>query len=87
MLETPQRVGFGHFQSLLKILAYLPDTGSLTQPDAVLEVKEQAAVVQIDGAHSGEAVVHNKVFGVDKAGGYTRIFLRCLQQGGDSGPG
>ena len=67
MFELPEGVSFRQLQCLLEIPADILDTGGLTQPDAVLEVEEQAAVVQVDGAYCGEPTVHDEIFGVDEA--------------------
>ena len=69
VLEAAQGDGLTHLQGFLEVPADVLDTGGLAQPDTVFKVEEQAAVVQIDGAHGGKAVIHHKVFGVNKAGG------------------
>lgn len=55
-----------HGQGVFKVLPNVLDARGFAQPDAVLEVEEQAAVIQIYSANRGEAVVHDKVFGMDK---------------------
>lgn len=62
-------------------------TGRFAQPDAVLKVKKQAAIVQIDGANGSKTVVYHKVFGVDKAGGILINLYSRIQQRGIVGSG
>ena len=58
MLELAQRTGLRDLQCLHKVLANVSNTGGFTQPDAILEVEKEAAVVQIDGAHGGKTIIN-----------------------------
>ena len=66
---------FGHFpalgQGLLKVFFNARDTGGLIQIGGALEVVIQAAVVQIDRAYYGLAVVTDKDLGWTKPGVYS----------------
>ena len=77
MLELPQGAGLGICQGPLKVLADIPDAGGFAQPDAVLEVEKQAAVIQVDGADGGKAVVQ-----VIKPGVYSYICTPASSRGG-----
>lgn len=81
MLEAPKGIQLGDLQRGLKVLSDVPDTGGLAQPNAVLKVEEEASVVQVDGAHRGEAVVYYKVFSVDKTGVYSYICTPASNRG------
>ena len=50
-------------------------------------MEEQAAVVQVDGANSGETVINYEILCMDKAGGILVYLYPRLQQGGIVSPG
>ena len=52
-MEHGLQAGLGNLQGGLKIFPNIPDAGGLAQPDAVLEMEEQAAVVQVDSTYNG----------------------------------
>lgn len=41
----------------------------MIEQGVILKVKEQVAVVQVDGAHRAHHVIDDALFGVDEAGG------------------
>ena len=87
MAEAAQGDGLAEGQGVLKIPLNIVDAGGIAQPNAVLKVEKQAAVVQVHRAHRGEAAIHHKVFGVDEAGGVFIDVDPGVQQGGIVGAG
>ena len=59
--------GAALFQRRLKIRLDVPDAGGIRQPDRIFKVVVQAAVIEVDGAHHGLPVVHDKDFCMNKA--------------------
>ena len=58
-----------HGHALLQILAHGAHHLPAVEGAAVLKVQIKAAVIQINGAHRGNAVVAHKAFCMNKAGG------------------
>ena len=70
-----------------EVRLHIRNTIGPVQPRAALEVMHQRAVIQINCPADGEAVVADKVFGVDEAGRGTRRFLPRRQSGRHSWSG